>query len=85
MKYIIDLPEELYEQCKNTELTKENEGFDFHIIKTVANGTLLSEELEKIIDEINELSYSRAGAYESEFSMCLDLLDEHIAELQEES
>ena len=43
------------------------------------------EELEKIIDEINELSYSRAGAYESEFSMCLDLLDEHIAKLKEES
>lgn len=38
---IIRLEDELYEQCKNTELTEENEGFDFHIIKSVANGTVL--------------------------------------------
>lgn len=38
MQIVIDLEDELYEQCKNTELTEENEGFDFHIIKSVANG-----------------------------------------------
>lgn len=38
IELVIKIPEELYEQCKETELTDENEGFDFHIINTVANG-----------------------------------------------
>ena len=38
IELVIKIPKELYEQCKETELTEENEGFDFHIIKTVANG-----------------------------------------------
>lgn len=50
---LIRLEDELYEQCKNTELTEENEGFDFHIIKSIANGTPLEEQFEKIIDKID--------------------------------
>ena len=41
MQIVINIEDELYKQCKNTELTEENEGFDFHIIKAVANGTPL--------------------------------------------
>ena len=44
IELVIKVPKELYEQCKETELTKENEGFAFHIIKTVANGSQLTEE-----------------------------------------
>lgn len=48
MQIVIDIEDELYEQCKNTKLTEENEGFDFHIIKVVANGTPLPKEQELI-------------------------------------
>ena len=41
MKLIVDIPDELYEECKHTELSKEIEGLPFHIIKSVANGTSL--------------------------------------------
>ena len=41
MKLIVDIPEDLYEECKHTELSKEIEGLPFHIIKLVANGTPL--------------------------------------------
>jgi len=47
---LIRLEDELYEQCKTTELTEENEGFDFHIIKSVANGTVLPKEHGRLID-----------------------------------
>ena len=50
MKIVIDLPEELYEQCKETELTNENEGFNFHIIKTVAKGTPLPKGHGRLVD-----------------------------------
>lgn len=47
---LIRLEDELYEQCKTTELTEKNEGFDFHIIKSVANGTVLPKGHGDLID-----------------------------------
>ncbi len=47
---LIRLEDELYEQCKNTKLTEENEGFDFHIIKSIANGTVLPKGHGRLID-----------------------------------
>lgn len=61
---LIRLEDELYEQCKNTELTEENEGFDFHIIKTVANGIVLPKEHGRLIDRDDVYSYSE-DLYES--------------------
>lgn len=50
IEIIVRLEDELYEQCKNTKLTEENEGFDFHIIKSVANGTPLPKGHGDLID-----------------------------------
>ncbi len=41
IELLIRIEDELYEQCKDIKLTEENEGFDYHIIKSVANGTVL--------------------------------------------
>ncbi len=61
---LIRLEDELYEQCKNTKLTEENEGFDFHIIKSVANGIVLPKGHGRLIDE-NEL-LKMTESYKSE-------------------
>lgn len=50
MKLIIDIPDELYEDCKHTELSKEIEGLPFHVIKLVANGIPLSKGCGRLID-----------------------------------
>ncbi len=51
IEILIRLEDELYEQCQNSSLTEENEGFYFHLIKSVANGTLLPEgcDIQRII------------------------------------
>lgn len=62
IELVIKIPKELYEQCKETELTEENEGFNFHIINTVANGTPLPKGHGDLVDR-NDLKYERYNSY----------------------
>lgn len=59
---LIRLEDELFEQCKTTELTGKNEGFDFHIIKTVANGTVLSKGHGRLIDKDHMIARLEAAS-----------------------
>ena len=54
VEILIRLEDDLYEQCKTTSLTEENEGFYFHILKSVANGILLPKGHGRLKDE-NEI------------------------------
>lgn len=87
---LIRLEDELYEQCKNTELTEENEGFDFHIIKSVANGTPLSEELGSVKAEINQYITENKNSEDLYLAGCGDgayhalcMLNKHFPKLKE--
>ena len=73
---VIRLEDELYEQCKNTELTEENEGFDFHIIKSVANGT----PLEDIVDGIKSHKWGHNEGSKEIYNNAIDDVLTYIEE-----
>jgi len=85
MKYIIDIPEEVY---KRIIFYKEFHDLSDCVttIKAIENGTPLEEELEKIKAEIMSIGnwreiYEVPNGYVVE---CLNIIDKHIAELKGE-
>jgi len=79
MKLVIDIPEEIY-------IEKREDYIGDTLDKAIANGTLLSEELEKIKAEINNIEpgYNFEGFYYCQ-SKVLDIIDERIEELKGEN
>lgn len=97
MKYIIELPEDVY---KRTIFYKEFHDLSDCVttIKAIENGTPLEEELEKIKTEIEtkckvcclpriiaECNISKSNREWCEYYYCLKIINEHIAELKGET
>lgn len=91
MKLIIDLDEKYYNDIKNSP-TASNYS-TLYALFGIRNGTLLSEELEKIKAEIeemkgDELPYNASdylyGRYQA-FDIVVDILQDRIAELKGEN
>lgn len=92
MKIVIDLDEKYYNDIKNSP-TASNYS-TLYALFGIRNGTLLSEELEKIKAEIENMWIKSAKdlktgkvIYENlcEHSEVLEIIDNHIAELKGEN
>ena len=93
MKLIIDIPEEDYRECKfrkdllslgeePTDLT-----FNMRMETLIANGTPLSEEIEKIKDKMmDDGAYFQEVEGHTDFvkgiSHCIDIAEKELAELK---
>lgn len=77
MKIVIDLDEKYYNDIKNSP-TASNYS-TLYALFGIRNGTLLSEELEKIKAEMEKMVFT-VGGYEF-----IDIIDEHISKLKGEN
>ena len=88
MKIVIDLDEKYYNDIKNSP-TASNYS-TLYALFGIRNGTLLSEELEKIKAEIRKLTdinpdYPMDRTIHISRNEVLEIIDKHIAELKGEN
>ena len=89
MKLIIDIDERAYKGCVKLKNNDDMGVLGFHLINATANGTPLSEELEKIMKELKELAFDFDDlSPDKELVVDLDnieeVIDKHISELKGE-
>ena len=85
MKVVIDIDERAYKGCVKLKSNDDMGVLGFHLINATANGTPLSEELEKLRTELHETAEMHSnGNYYLRDEWIDEYIDNHISELKGE-